>query len=137
MNNTHDSHEGGCLCGHVRFRITGPANSTGNCHCHMCQKASGAAFVTMTEFPNAAVTWLGAAPMIRVSSDEAERGFCPKCGGAMTFQIIGAQYIDIATALFDNPQAFLPAYDIFTESAQPWTALDPAIPHFKRGRKDG
>jgi hypothetical protein len=36
--------EGGCLCGEVRFRITGKLGPLAYCHCKMCQRASGSAF---------------------------------------------------------------------------------------------
>ena len=35
-------HAGGCLCGAVRYRISGPIDSV--CHCVMCRRSSGATF---------------------------------------------------------------------------------------------
>jgi len=35
---------GSCLCGGVRYEITGPLSGALNCHCSMCRKAHGAAF---------------------------------------------------------------------------------------------
>ena len=32
---------GGCACGAVRFKVTGPFMGVGVCHCTDCQKASG------------------------------------------------------------------------------------------------
>ena len=37
---------GGCLCGAVRYEIDGAGGGVSHCHCGMCRKASGAAFVT-------------------------------------------------------------------------------------------
>lgn len=132
MNQTH---EGRCLCGHVCFAVSGSPVRVGNCHCRMCQKASGAAFLTLAEYPMEQVTWIGAEPTWRASSDKAERAFCPKCGGAVSFRFVGAQSIDLAVSMFDHPETLPPTFDIFTESAQPWVSLDPAIPHYKRGRE--
>lgn len=126
--------EGGCLCGHVRFAVTGAANNITNCHCRLCQKAAGAPYVTWAEFPTAHITWLSSEPTWRASSETAERGFCPTCGSAVSFRVLGAENVDLAVALFDNPASFPPDYDIYTQSAQPWTALAPALPHFKRER---
>lgn len=134
MSKSNDTYEGGCLCGHVRFRTTGTPNNVSSCHCRMCQKATGAAYLTMAEFPQEQVTWLENKPQWRASSDKAERGYCPKCGGAVSFRYSGGETVDLAVVLFDAPKAFPPTHDIFTESAQPWTALDAAIPHYKRGR---
>ena len=131
-----DMHEGGCLCGHVRFRVTGPANSATNCHCRMCQKAAGAAFVTWAEFSKDNVEWLGAEPTCRASSDAAVRGFCPECGSAVTFEYKGADDIDIAIALFDDPNAFLPEDQLWTRSRVSWVTLEPHLPQFKTSRED-
>ena len=49
---------GGCLCGAVRYRATvGPIRAV-NCHCGMCRRASGAAFLTHVHFPIGAFTWI-------------------------------------------------------------------------------
>ena len=37
---------GSCLCGTVRFEITGPFAGAGHCHCSICRKSHGAAFAT-------------------------------------------------------------------------------------------
>ena len=34
---------GSCLCGGVRFEITGRVSGIGQCHCSLCRKASGTA----------------------------------------------------------------------------------------------
>lgn len=38
--------EGGCLCGAVRYRVTGKPYHVTHCHCSMCRRASGAPLVT-------------------------------------------------------------------------------------------
>ena len=35
---------GSCLCGQVRFELTGPAQFINHCHCSMCRKVHGAAY---------------------------------------------------------------------------------------------
>ena len=37
-------HEGGCLCGAVRYRVTNAPFRTGVCHCRFCQRRTGSAF---------------------------------------------------------------------------------------------
>jgi hypothetical protein len=39
-----DAHAGGCLCGAVRFEVTGPLVVGFACCCTECQRASGSAF---------------------------------------------------------------------------------------------
>jgi len=44
------SHEGGCLCKAVRFRVTGDPLHSVICHCHSCRRASGAPSVAWLTF---------------------------------------------------------------------------------------
>ena len=37
-------HSGGCICGEVRFTVTGRPLQVMVCHCTMCQRATGSAF---------------------------------------------------------------------------------------------
>lgn len=43
---TTDPLTGSCLCGAVRYAISGGFAFIGNCHCSICRKANGAAFAT-------------------------------------------------------------------------------------------
>ena len=38
------THEGGCLCGSVRYQVTGAPEVASICHCRYCQLRSGSAF---------------------------------------------------------------------------------------------
>ncbi|MEX5729842.1 hypothetical protein Ga0609869_003195 [Rhodovulum iodosum] len=69
---------GSCLCGAVRYRVSGPLRPVIACHCTQCRKTSGH-HVAATSAPRenveieGAVTWYA-------SSQSARRGFCGTCG---------------------------------------------------------
>jgi hypothetical protein len=43
-------HDGGCLCGSLRYRVTGePVRST-VCHCRFCQRVTGSAYLVEPVF---------------------------------------------------------------------------------------
>lgn len=77
--------EGGCLCGNIRFRATGPVNWPHTCSCKMCQRHSGALTLAWVEFPREAVEWIGSggAPATWRSSETSSRAFCPVCGSTI------------------------------------------------------
>jgi hypothetical protein len=78
--------EGGCVCGAVRWRATGEPLYAYHCHCRMCQRQSGAAFLTGVTFPFDAVNWLKGEPHLYRSSENAKRGFCSQCGSWISWQ---------------------------------------------------
>ena len=126
--------EGGCLCARVRYRAEGPPNNTTNCHCRSCQLAAGAAFLTLTEFPRGAVTWLGGEPAWFRSSAAAERGFCPVCGSSLAFRYVDGDTIDVATATFDDADGFMPQDEVWTRSRRAWTPSAETLPRYAEGR---
>lgn len=130
-DNPYTVREGGCLCGHVRFRVVGePSETVGNCHCRTCQKASGAAFITWAIFPMEHVTWLRAEPRWFGSTDFAERGFCPECGAPVTIHDFNARTLDLPVVLFDDPDALAPQDDIWLARRCAWVVPDPALTHY-------
>jgi hypothetical protein len=130
-------HEGGCLCGTVRYRARGRPTQVNHCHCRMCQRGSGAAVVTWATFPAARVEWVRGRPTLRRSSDIAARGFCGSCGSALLWQgDAHKDLIDLTAGTLDRPEAIKPEDHIWTESAVPWLPVDDGLPRYKRSRKD-
>lgn len=123
---------GGCLCGAVRFRVGLPSRWVAHCHCRMCQRAHGAAFVTwvsveaaslaLQEGAGAALAWHGSSP-------GAARGFCRRCGSPMLFRSEAwpAELHVAAAALDDGPDR-PPQVHAFWDTHVAWTRADPDLP---------
>lgn len=121
---TNETYQGGCQCGAVRFEVVGTPKFVSNCHCNSCRKATGAAFSTWIGFNENSVHWLTREPAYYASSDGVKRGFCEECGAPMTYA--SGQWpgeIHFLIGMFNDPLAFVPRKDVFTEDALPW-ALD-------------
>ncbi len=123
--------EGGCLCGAVRWRATGEPLYAYHCHCRMCQRQSGAAFLTGVTFPFDAVNWLRGEPCLHQSSENAKRGFCAQCGSWVSWQWFDEK-ISLTAGSFDHPECIIPNYHVFTESQVPWISIDDALPRYRR-----
>ena len=50
---------GQCLCGRVRYTVTGDPAFSGVCHCRNCQRYTGSAFEPVMAFPADAVNVQG------------------------------------------------------------------------------
>jgi hypothetical protein len=55
-------HEGGCLCGDVRYRTLAEPVRVTICHCTFCQKLTGSAFLVEPIFRREDVALFGKAP---------------------------------------------------------------------------
>lgn len=82
------SYAGSCLCGHVRFVISPPTKWCAHCHCSMCQRAHGAAFVTWIGVPEEQFDIVAGRDTVQwyASSPEGRRGFCRHCGSSLFFR---------------------------------------------------
>ena len=54
-----DVHEGGCLCGAIRYRVKGNPQRASVCHCTFCQRHTGIAFGFAAFFEEQNVEFIG------------------------------------------------------------------------------
>ncbi|EQM67700.1 GFA family protein [Pseudomonas solani] len=120
---TTDIHQGGCLCGQVRFEVQGPLENPHTCSCQFCQRHSGALTVAWVEVPRERLRWTGpaGAPATYRSSDYSSRAFCAHCGSSL-----GAIDDEPTIALLvgsldhkDSP-ALMPTYESFEDGRPAW-----------------
>jgi hypothetical protein len=110
----HDSvYTGGCLCGAVRYRASGPLRDIVACHCSQCRRTSGH-HAAMTSIPESQLTLTSSEGLQWYrSSDTAERGFCSRCGSNLLWRPLGQDRIAIAAGSLDMPTGLALAEHIF------------------------
>ncbi len=132
---TAKSFTGGCLCGRIRYRATGKPTNETHCHCEICRRASGAAFVSWTTFRSAAFAFTKGKPARFDSSEIAFRQFCPNCGTQLTFQFHKSpQTIDVTLASLDDPGTITPVDHIWTKRQIAWIKLADGLPRYAESR---
>ena len=117
---------GGCLCGAVRFEVTPPTRWCAHCHCSLCRRAHGAAFVTWfgVEKANFELVSGGEEIIWYQSTPEARRGFCTACGSTLFFE--GNRWSDevhIVLAAMDGPIDRSPQAHVFYDAQVDWIEL--------------
>lgn len=117
-----------CLCGAVRIRAKFPSLWLAHCHCSMCRRAHGTAFVTWVGFPaersriddpDRSLRWFASSP-------EAERGFCGRCGSSLAFRSSrwpGELHLSVGT--IEKPLDRTPQAHVSWDAHVSWAALDP------------
>ena len=118
---------GGCLCGHVRFRLDGAPIVTHACHCTQCQRITGSAFAVNLMIEADRLTVEAGAPERCADGQMA----CPRCGTRLWayHPMFGERAVFVkAGVLADGPA---PDVHCFTSTKQPWLALPQGAPAYE------
>jgi hypothetical protein len=122
---------GGCLCGTVRYLARRDPIRVVNCHCGVCRRVSGAAFMTFVHFPMSRFAWTGAEPTRYRSSKDAKRGFCAVCGSTLSMhEAVLADRVQVSLGSLDRPDLARPDDHVWTRSQLPWLELVDRLPRF-------
>ena len=122
---------GGCLCGEIRYRITGPRNGGFLCHCRMCQRASGAAFAALFYVSDASLSLSRGRLRSYKSSAMAERHFCEACGSPIFLRRLNRPgECGVFVGSLDDPNDFQPEISICQASAVGWTRRLDDLPRY-------
>jgi len=119
-------HEGGCLCGEVRFKAEGEPINIRICHCRFCQKAMGSPYFARALFPQTVLSVEGKTSRY-ASSERLERVFCTRCGTRLFAWRTDGTAAGVALAVLDDPNAFAPTEHIFVSRKIDWVRLDDGL----------
>jgi hypothetical protein len=119
---------GGCLCGSVRYRATGPLRNVLVCHCTQCRRQSGH-IAAHTSVPldrfwlerDTALSWYRASP-------SAERGFCRVCGSNLFWKPAAEPRISITAGTLDGPTGLSIEEHIFCADRGDYYQIDDGKP---------
>jgi len=134
MNTDATTLDGGCTCGHVRYRMTSGPLFVHCCHCRWCQRETGTAFALNALIESDRVRLLhGEVEVVDTpsSSGKGQRiARCPRCRIAVWSNYGGGgdllRFVRVGT--LDEPDRLPPDIHIFTASKQPWVVLPPGTP---------
>ena len=125
----NDVHGGGCVCGSVRYQISGEPVICQVCHCRFCQRRSGSAFGTVAYFEERDVTFLqGELRTYEHHSDESGRWlkmqFCPRCATTVTHTVeMRPGLRAIAMGTLDDPEWPPFQRHIWVRSKRSWVSI--------------
>lgn len=131
MKNTHD---GGCTCSAIRYRLTSDPIFVHCCHCTGCQRLSGTAFAINALIETDRVLLLAGEPCPQVVPTDTGRAQtilrCVDCGGALWSHHpdLGTRIAVIFTGTLDDARTFVPAAHCFIRSKHPWVVIPSNVP---------
>ena len=131
---TKNVYAGGCLCGAVRYEITGAVSNPCFCHCASCRRATGAPMVPWGTFVREAMRVTRGRLSEYRSSAQVWRGFCARCGTSLTYRHEARPTeIDVTLATLDDPMLLAPATHVWVKDRLPWVAIGDALPRYEAG----
>jgi hypothetical protein len=126
-------HKGGCLCGGVRYQVKGTLRGVVACHCSQCRRTSGH-HAAMTSAPSENIE-LTVSDHLRwyKSSENAERGFCDRCGGNLFWKQAGRDDVSVTAGTLDAPTHLSVEQHIFVADKSDYYSINdnaPKQPHW-------
>ena len=140
MSNFPTDASGGCLCGAVRYRLTGAPLSTLYCHCTSCRKHAGAPAVALAGYRRDQMRYTHGNPGVFASSPGVGRAFCRDCGTPLTWEGDGGEIgpmVEVLIGTLDTPEAFAPECHIHHGERLTWFETADHLPRYKVWHDDG
>ena len=117
------THVGSCLCGEVRFEVTGEFERFFLCHCSRCRKDTGSAHAANLFSSTAKIRWLSGEAKVKtfsVPSTRHEKSFCSECGSALPRVQMNGALLVVPAGSLDSPLETRPDAHIFVASRATW-----------------
>ncbi len=121
-------HTGSCLCGAVRFAVTGDLPPPDACHCTQCRKQTGHYLASTDVLKTAlsveetdALAWFA-------SSEKVRRGFCRTCGSTLFWEPLHRERIAVAMGAFDTPTGTALGHHIFVADKGDYYEISDGLP---------
>lgn len=105
-------HEGGCLCGAIRYETTGAPDRVVICHCKFCQRATGTAYLVETMFPRERFRLTKGTPATYSltsagSGKQVVVNFCATCGTKLYLDLERVPGdVGLYSGTYDDPDWF-------------------------------
>lgn len=126
--------QGGCLCGAVRYRYAGSPKGVTVCHCAMCRRWHGApgAYVAGGSSGDCAIEGEEHLRWFR-SSEDAERGFCTKCGSRLFWRTTDGTTMEMTAGSVDQPTGLATSAHIWVLDKGDYYAIEDGPPRHVAG----
>lgn len=130
---------GSCACGAVRYEVTAPFSTAGYCHCHRCQRRSGALWTLNAIVAADGFAIVEGAGDVRTwcPADGLPKSFCATCGGHIFSGDRDTQpTVGVRLGTVHGDPGIAPRWRQWIESAPGWEAIpQDGLPRFPQRRE--
>lgn len=137
MSDDEPRARGGCLCGAVRYELSGPLRDVVNCHCGQCLRTHGnyAAYTAVRRaglrlVEERGLKWYRSSPAAR-------RGFCQDCGASLFWEASTRDDIAVAAGSLDPPTGLKTIRHIFVAGKSDFYEIADGLEQLPAGHEAG
>lgn len=128
---------GGCLCNGVRYEYHGEIEEISMCHCSMCRKAQGSAYVAISPIDSAKFKITKGQELLKVyrAVPLKERVFCSNCGSPLYSardDLAGVKRLRLGTV--ETAFRCKNVYHIYVGSRAEWEIIADGLPQHSESR---
>lgn len=117
-------YSGSCLCGSIRFDVTGPFDGFYLCYCKHCQKDSGSAHAASLFLPPSNIFWHCGQELLttyRLPGSLHQKSFCQQCGSPVPSLDNQHSFLMVPAGCLDTPILQTPDAKIFVSRQVQWS----------------
>lgn len=130
---------GRCQCGEVRYRVRGELKEFCHCHCSICRRLHGAAFVSWGGVARDEFVFQSGQEMLRgySYSKNSDSFFCTVCGSGLLVDFKPEPHrLYIALGTVDGDVACPDGFHQFVGSKAPWHEICDDLPQYEEWPDD-
>jgi hypothetical protein len=126
--------EGACLCGQVRYTVTGPFDQFHLCHCSQCRRSTGTAHASNIFTQPDRIQWLAGEHLVkRYDPDEPgiiSKCFCGHCGSLVPYISASSGRLVIPAGGLSEDPGIRPQDNIYWSDRAKWYDSVPGAPRY-------
>lgn len=115
--------KGSCLCGAIKFEVSGVFESFFLCHCSRCQKGTGSAHAANLFSSKAWLKWISGEDKVKtykLPNTMHQKSFCSECGSALPNTQMNGELLVVPAGSLDSKIAVRPNAHICVANSASW-----------------
>lgn len=125
--------QGKCLCGEVRFTLSGKIPNLYQCHCSLCRKVTGSSANAAFRVKREQLVWNAGAELVRQYQTAAgfKSHFCGRCGSPLPNLTASDSAWWVPVGLLEEADALEVVAHVFVGSRAPWDVIADSARHYE------
>lgn len=126
-------YQGSCLCGRIKYEITGNFEKFFFCHCKYCQKDTGSAHAANLFSATSKLIWVKGEEEIQTYNHNNSghiKSFCPVCSSALPNIHMNGKLLVVPAGSLDSDIDMIPTGHIYIKEKAHWDHNLEKVPHY-------